>query len=980
MSNAGIDSGIIGWANKRLENWSSTGIAVLAAFAGLVAAAIVVVGYWVFLSYLGSGTANYVLQFAGTSDRLASRATEFTLSEARGAQLWGYAFAVVWGVVGYFLFAVFWRHCWNAGPAAKDGVVSGIRYLPIAGGVLSVIERTITLAAVRGGTNAAGDATVEMLWGAPAIIVTLAWGKWVIGGITVAAVLGMIVSACARAAQTPLPPDWADAFRAPVATVAAAFESNAEAADDKVIDLVKGEAPPAPVHDVGDLHQNKIRAIKLGYAPGKTATAAERAEVTPDQEPMPLPDGTGISCSGGGIRAASFALGCLSRLERTPTDTPLPETVIGRARFLSSVSGGGYAAAAWRMAAGTGELPAKPIIGDPCQFEPKVHPFPHPGRPTPDLLTHIRERRSFLANGRGGLPRSIVRVILQMMLHLSLIFVTVYVFAWPFGKLLASWAVRAFDTDTFIKTADGIEIDSLTGAHHWLPPVLTLAALAPLALARMFMERNPIRRIVDQVMTGLVFLAAGSAFVLLLLPILVEFVVEVVPAGTDRLVFSGVWAAIVTAAWQMAKRYVKRYVKYLGGVFLAMGLIAFAAFVIDWSMREEDVWLGSWEIFAGLTIFLIIGFIMFNPDSWSLHDFYRERLNGTFSTRREGDGLLAQADPPPMSDYVGVEPSPIICCAAARPLQADTGIAALSMTFEPQAVTIFHWERPDDSQLGELSAAQIPHAEFSALLPRGSRRLDSLMGAAAISGAAVAPSMGRKNFSTTNALLAAFNARLGVWVPNPAYGGPERDLDRKVAPRLVNMFKEIFGVYDPKDPNVYATDGGHWDNLGVVELIRRRCATIIAIDTSGDVLGTYNALKEAIALARHECGAEIDFGDEWDKLVPAEDGIVEHNHMRGTVHYRDGHTATILYVKGAVARTSSLAIQRYAAGDKTFPNYSTGNQMLTDRQLTFLVRLGDEAMATALDENPSVVTDALAPRIHERNEVADLVGPERVPV
>ncbi len=977
MSSAGIDSGIIGWANKRLEHWSSTGIAVLAAIAGLLAAAIVVVGYWVFLTYLGNGTANYVLQFAGTSERLASRSAEFTLSEARGAQLWGYAFAVVWAAVGYFLFAVFWKHCWNAGPAAADGVVSGIRYLPVAGGLLSVVERTVTLATLRGGTDAAGNETVEMLWGAPAIVVTLAWGKWVIGGITVAAVLGMIVSACARAAQTPLPPDWADAFRAPVAKVAAAFDAGAD--DEAVIDLVKGEAPHAPMHDVGDLHQNKIREIKLSYGPSQAATAEERAEVTPDQEPMPLPEGTGISCSGGGIRAASFALGCLSRLERTPTGKPLPDTVIGRAKFLSSVSGGGYAAAAWRMAAGPGELPAKPIIGDPCHFEPSVHPFPHPDRPTPDLLTHIRERRSFLANGRGGLPRSIVRVILQMMLHLALIFMTVYVFAWPFGKLLGSWAVRALDMDLLATNADGeIRLESITGAHHWLPPVLTLAALGPLVLARMFMERNPARRIVDQVMAGLVFLAAGSAFVLLLLPLLVEFVVEVVPAGTDRLVFTGIWATIVTAVWQMAKRFVRRFIKYLGGVFLALGLAAFGAFVIDWSLRETT--LGQWQIFLGLTIFLIIGFIVFNPDAWSLHDFYRQRLNGTFSTSRSDDGLWAQPDPPPMSDYIGVEPSPIICCAAARPPQADTGIAALSMTFEPQAVTIYHWERPEDSQLAELSAAQIPHAEFSALLPRGSQRLDSLMGAAAISGAAVAPSMGRKNFSTTNALLAAFNARLGVWVPNPAYGGPERNLDRKVAPRLVNMFKEIFGVYDPKDPNVYATDGGHWDNLGVVELIRRRCATIIAIDTSGDLLGTYNALKEAIALARHECGAEIDFGDEWEKLVPAEDGIVEHNHMLGTVRYRDGHTATILYVKGAVARTSSLAVQRYAAGDRTFPNYSTGNQMLTDRQLTFLVRLGDEAMATALDENPSVVTDALAPRIHERNEVGDRVGPGRVPV
>lgn len=224
--------------------------------------------------------------------------------------------------------------------------------------------------------------------------------------------------------------------------------------------------------------------------------------------------------------------------------------------------------------------------------------------------------------------------------------------------------------------------------------------------------------------------------------------------------------------------------------------------------------------------------------------------------------------------------------------------------------------------------------------------------------------------ATTNALLAAFNARLGVWVPNPAYQGPGgAELDRRVSPRMVNMFKEIFGVYDAKDPNLYATDGGHWDNLGLVELVRRRCSTIIAIDTSGDAPGTYNTLKDAIALARHECGAEISFpDDQWAQIVPGDDGLVAHNHMLGTVTYRDGHEGQVLWVKAMVAHTSSLAIQRYAASDRTFPNYSTGNQMLTDRQLTFLIRLGDEAMRSALKEHPRVVTAALAERAVRSDE------------
>ena len=179
------------------------------------------------------------------------------------------------------------------------------------------------------------------------------------------------------------------------------------------------------------------------------------------------------------------------------------------------------------------------------------------------------------------------------------------------------------------------------------------------------------------------------------------------------------------------------------------------------------------------------------------------------------------------------------------------------------------------------------------------------------------------------------------------------------APRVINMFKEIFGVYGNTDPNVYATDGGHWENLGLVELIRKRCDLIIAIDTSGDLPGTYKALKNAIALAFLECEAKIDIDEtEWEALIPDEDGLVPRNFVRGAIRYLDGTTGELLYVKAAVSRTTPLAVQRYAAGDRTFPNYSTANQMLTDAQLTNLFKLGFASMQTALRTRADTPTSA----------------------
>ena len=123
----------------------------------------------------------------------------------------------------------------------------------------------------------------------------------------------------------------------------------------------------------------------------------------------------------------------------------------------------------------------------------------------------------------------------------------------------------------------------------------------------------------------------------------------------------------------------------------------------------------------------------------------------------------------------------------------------------------------------------------------------------AVSGAALSPSLGRSDLGTTNALLAAFNVRLGAWVPNPRYAvNPSGSGFKRL--RVSYVFRELFGLYDTRDPYLYVTDGGHWENLGLVELLRRECETIICVDASGDSPGDYKTLREALDLAGLELG------------------------------------------------------------------------------------------------------------------------------
>src|SRR5262249_22697209 len=125
--------------------------------------------------------------------------------------------------------------------------------------------------------------------------------------------------------------------------------------------------------------------------------------------------------------------------------------------------------------------------------------------------------------------------------------------------------------------------------------------------------------------------------------------------------------------------------------------------------------------------------------------------------------------------------------------------------------------------------------------------LATVSGWMAVSGAAFSSAMGRQGKGSTNALMAAFNIDLGAWIPNPWL--VRRGVTHFPYIRLPYLAKEILGTYDYDDENVFVSDGGQWENLGLVELFRRQCRTIVCIDASGDKPGTFHTLAEAISLA-----------------------------------------------------------------------------------------------------------------------------------
>jgi hypothetical protein len=106
--------------------------------------------------------------------------------------------------------------------------------------------------------------------------------------------------------------------------------------------------------------------------------------------------------------------------------------------------------------------------------------------------------------------------------------------------------------------------------------------------------------------------------------------------------------------------------------------------------------------------------------------------------------------------------------------------------------------------------------------------------AISVSGAAASPNMGYHTSPVVAFLLTVFNIRLGWWFPSPAQESRSKDAAPSPRWNLPYLFAELFGLATDKSRFLMISDGGHFENLAVYELIKRRCAVIIVSDAECD--------------------------------------------------------------------------------------------------------------------------------------------------
>ncbi|UFZ05853.1 hypothetical protein LQG66_05970 [Bradyrhizobium ontarionense] len=214
--------------------------------------------------------------------------------------------------------------------------------------------------------------------------------------------------------------------------------------------------------------------------------------------------------------------------------------------------------------------------------------------------------------------------------------------------------------------------------------------------------------------------------------------------------------------------------------------------------------------------------------------------------------------------------------------------------------------------------------------------------AMAISGAAAAAQMGTGTIRTLSFWLALFNIRLGYWIRNPGHAragdvGP---------PGLSYLLQEMCGLADESRPHVNVSDGGHIENLGVYELLRRRCKYIVAIDGEQDAQMTFHGLTTLQRLAAIDLGITIDIG--LDQLRPSKTSGLSHSHFAFCrIHYPrttrdDGEShGYLIYLKLSLTGNEGEFIRRYRLDEPNFPHHSTANQFFTEAQFEAYRSLGE---------------------------------------
>jgi hypothetical protein len=438
-------------------------------------------------------------------------------------------------------------------------------------------------------------------------------------------------------------------------------------------------------------------------------------------------------------------------------------------------------------------------------------------------------------------------------------------------------------------------------------------------------------------LTGLLLLAVGS------IPFLAIIDSKATTSGFGA---AGIILGVASGVWGHLGSVSEKLGRSGPGVVLPVGsiLLFFGIAIISYQLATYWLPAHGW-IWVGMTaIFLIASSSAFltNINEISPHLFYRDRLMEAFlpdierveqgspgSAKRAERFLLREAwdADDPKGPYPIINTNLILVSSGTNKYRLRGGDNfALTPLYCGSNAT--GWTSTEKFAGGKLTLAT----------------------AMAISGAAANPNtaVGGKGLTRNrfvSAVMTLLNLRLGFWVRRPTRSWVVTRWPNHFHPGLTFCIPG-FGHKERRN-FLELSDGGHFENLGIYELVRRGCRLIIVCDGGQDIRASYSDFVSAIRRIEQDFGAEIEFqkgGPERMIARPVSDeypkdaDYAAHGFLWATIKYHRHATrggppqGIIIYLKATMIRELGIKAKGYKGAQPSFPDESTGDQFFNEEQ------------------------------------------------
>ncbi len=713
----------------------------------------------------------------------------------------------------------------------------------------------------------------------------------------------------------------------------------------------------------------------------------EKSHIQSEQSSKDTPL-SGFAVSGGGIRSASFGLGVMQAF--------VARNMLTAFDYLSTVSGGGYLGSSltWYLEKGAPGIDKTDCTPEGFPFGAKRVGAQSPANSTTEeqdrpnrnaVLNYIRQHGNYLTPGKGlnglSLAAPAIRSMFLSLAIIQALLAGIMILGYQFLKLVSSggeWYVYSQQLSVSVfgwtESLFGFTVlDFFSPSSALLD--LSLIGLVLFAFANLFyslgswiLYKWKHFRLFN---VYSLFIGSQKRIALLWSIIIGLAVVGSVPYSVN-LIKGLSWGMIGTGSIMGYLQYLnKQQGEDAGGLFsdlktyLAVILVLYglllSAYYLGVGVLDADAATGGWLI-AGSLVF---GFLT-NANVIGHHRMYRDRLMELFMPNRKAI-IQNQWEPATEANNAMLHE---FCQKNPRPYHLINTNVILKDSDNP----VYRGRGGDNFILSPLFCGSFATGWRSTESYQFSKSFDgvSLATAMAASGAALNPHAGVSSGGITrnslvSLLLSVLNLRLGVHLPRPSeYNWTLMGFIFR-SNLIYAIGASLFGAQNEKEPVVEISDGGHFENLGMYELVRRKLSLIVVSDGGADPGYNFDDLTNAIEKIRVDFGVDIVFDDNaLENLIPEERegssldqkcAIADKGFARAAIHYPDGKKGVLIYLKTTMIPDLPVDVLGYKMANPDFPDQSTGDQFFDEKQFEAYRELGYRIGRQFLESTGRLLTD-----------------------